>query len=71
MEYLNVRVLPENILGTVVLIECKHSISEDDLIDDAKKEQDKLSKKNILKNRNLKNMKKQLAIYLSIKNSVM
>lgn len=29
-------VLPENILGTVVLIECKHSISEDDLIDDAK-----------------------------------
>lgn len=32
----DVRVLPENILGTVVLIECKHSISEDDLIDDAK-----------------------------------
>lgn len=32
----DVFVLPENILGTVVLIECKHSISEDDLIDDAK-----------------------------------
>lgn len=32
----DVCVLPENILGTVVLIECKHSISEDDLIDDAK-----------------------------------
>lgn len=31
----DVCVLPENILGTVVLIECKHSISEDDLIDDA------------------------------------
>ena len=29
-------VLPENILGTVVLIECKHSASEDNLIDDAK-----------------------------------
>lgn len=32
----DVCVLPENILGTVLLIECKHSISEDDLIDDAK-----------------------------------
>ena len=32
----DVCVLPENILGTVVLIECKHSISENDLIDDAK-----------------------------------
>lgn len=32
----DVCILPENILGTVVLIECKHSISEDDLIDDAK-----------------------------------
>ena len=32
----DVCVLPENILGTVVLIECKHSISEDDLIGDAK-----------------------------------
>lgn len=32
----DVCVLPENILGTVVLIKCKYSISEDDLIDDAK-----------------------------------
>ena len=32
----DVCVLPEYLLGTVVLIECKHSISEDDLIDDAK-----------------------------------
>lgn len=32
----DVCVLPENILGTVVLVECKYSISEDDLIDDAK-----------------------------------
>ena len=32
----DVCVLPENILGTVVLIECKHSASEDNLIDDAK-----------------------------------
>ena len=32
----NVCVLPDSILGTVVLIECKHSISEDDLIDDAR-----------------------------------
>ena len=28
----DVCVLPDSILGTVVLIECKHSISEDDLI---------------------------------------
>ena len=32
----DVCVLPENILGTIVLIECNHSISEDNLIDDAK-----------------------------------
>ena len=32
----DVCVLPENILGTVVLIECKHSMNEDDLIGDAK-----------------------------------
>ena len=32
----DVCVLPDSILGTVVLIECKHSISEDDLIDDAR-----------------------------------
>lgn len=32
----DVCVLPENILGTIVLIECKHSISEDNLIDDTK-----------------------------------
>lgn len=32
----DVCVLPENILGTVVFIECKYSICEDDLIDDAK-----------------------------------
>ena len=29
-------VLPDNILGTIVLIECKHSASEDELIEDAK-----------------------------------
>lgn len=68
----DVCVLPENILGTVVLIECKHSISEDDLIDDAKEGARQIVEKNILKNINLKNMKKQLAMeYLSIKNSVM
>ena len=32
----DVCVLPDSILGTVVLIECKHSISEDDLKDDAR-----------------------------------
>ena len=29
-------VLPETILDTVILIECKHSASEDDLIEDGK-----------------------------------
>lgn len=67
----DVCVLPENILGTVVLIECKHSISEDDLIDDAKEGARQIVEKNILKNIDLKNMKMQLAMEcLSIKNSV-
>lgn len=68
----DVCVLPENILGTVVLIECKHSISEDDLIDDAKEGARQIVEKNVLKNIDLKNMKMQLAMEcLSIKNSVM
>lgn len=68
----DVCVLPENILGTIVLIECKHSISEDDLIDDAKEGARQIVEKNILKNIDLKNMKMQLAMEcLSIKNSVM
>lgn len=68
----DVCVLPENIFGTVVLIECKHSISEDDLIDDAKEGARQIVEKNILKNIDLKNMKMQLAMEcLSIKNSVM
>ena len=68
----DVCVLPENILGTVVLIECKHSISEDDLIDDVKEGARQIVEKNILKNIDLKNMKMQLAMEcLSIKNSVM
>ncbi|MDD6710753.1 MAG: AAA family ATPase [Sharpea porci] len=29
-------ILPDSILGTVVIIECKHSLSDDDLIEDAK-----------------------------------
>ena len=68
----DVCVLPENILGTVVLIECKHSISEDNLIDDAKEGARQIVEKNILKNIDLKNMKMQLAMeYLSIRNSAM
>ena len=54
------------------LIECKHSISEDNLIDDAKEGARQIVEKNILKNIDLKNMKMQLAMeYLSIRNSVM
>ena len=68
----DVCVLPENILGTIVLIECKHSISEDNLIDDAKEGARQIVEKNILKNIDLKNMKMQLAMeYLSIRNSAM
>lgn len=68
----DVCVLSENILGTIVLIECKHSISEDNLIDDAKEGARQIVEKNILKNIDLKNMKMQLAMeYLSIRNSVM
>lgn len=46
-----------NILGTVVLIECKHSISEDDLIDDAKEGARQIVRQKYLENINLKNMK--------------
>lgn len=50
----DVCVLPENILGTVVLIECKHSISEDDLIDDAKEDARQIVEKKYLEEHRLK-----------------
>lgn len=50
----DVCVLPENILGTVVLIECKHSISEDDLIDDAKEGARQIVEKKYLEEHRLK-----------------
>lgn len=50
----DVCVLPENILGTVVLIECKHSISEDDLIDDAKEGARQIVEKKYLKEHRFK-----------------
>lgn len=50
----DVCVLPENILGTVVLIECKHSISEDDLIDDAKEGTRQIVEKKYLEEHRLK-----------------
>lgn len=50
----DVCVLPENILGTVVLIECKHSLSEDDLIDDAKEGARQIVEKKYLEEHRLK-----------------
>ena len=50
----DVCVLPENILGTVVLIECIHSISEDDLIDDAKEGARQIVKKKYLEEHRFK-----------------
>lgn len=50
----DVCVLPENILGTVVLIECKHSISEDDLIDDAKEGARQIDEKKYLEEHRFK-----------------
>ena len=50
----DVCVLPENILGTVVLIECKHSISEDDLIDDAKEDARQIVEKKYLEEHRFK-----------------
>lgn len=50
----DVCVLPENILGTVVLIECKHSISEDDLIDDTKEGARQIVEKKYLEEHRLK-----------------
>lgn len=50
----DVCVLPENILGTVVLIECKHSISEDDLIDDAKESARQIVEKKYLEEHRFK-----------------
>ena len=50
----DVCVLPENILGTIVLIECKHSISEDDLIDDAKEGARQIVEKKYLEEHRLK-----------------
>ena len=50
----DVCILPDSILGTVVLIECKHSISEDDLKDDAREGVQQIIDKKYLKERRFK-----------------
>lgn len=67
----DVCVLPENILGTVVLIECKHSISEDDLIDDAKEGARQIVEKKYLEEHRFKKYENAIGYGMSFyKNSV-
>lgn len=61
----DVCVLPENILGTVVLIECKHSISEDDLIDDAKEGARQIVEQKYLEEHKLKKYEKAIGYGIS------
>lgn len=61
----DVCVLPENILGTVVLIECKHSISEDDLIDDAKEGARQIVEKKYLEEHRFKKYEKAIGYGIS------
>lgn len=61
----DVCVLPENILGTVVLIECKHSISEDDLIDDAKEGARQIVEKKYLEEHKFKKYEKAIGYGIS------
>lgn len=61
----DVCVLPENILGTVVLIECKHSISEDDLIDDAKEGARQIAEQKYLEEHKFKKYEKAIGYGIS------
>lgn len=61
----DVCVLPENILGTVVLIECKYSISEDDLIDDAKEGARQIVEKKYLEEHKFKKYEKAIGYGIS------
>lgn len=61
----DVCVLPENILGTIVLIECKHSISEDDLIDDAKEGARQIVEKKYLEEHKFKKYEKAIGYGIS------
>lgn len=61
----DVCVLPENILGTVVLIECKHSISEDDLIDDAKEGARQIGEQKYLEEHKFKKYEKAIGYGMS------
>ena len=61
----DVCVLPENILGTVVLIECKYSISEDDLIDDAKEGARQIVEKKYLEEHRFKKYEKAIGYGIS------
>lgn len=61
----DVCVLPENILGTVVLIECKHSISEDDLIDDAKEGARQIVEQKYLEEHKFKKFEKAIGYGIS------
>lgn len=61
----DVCVLPENILGTVVLIECKHSISEDNLIDDAKEGARQIVEQKYLEEHKFKKFEKAIGYGIS------
>lgn len=61
----DVCVLPENILGTIVLIECKHSISEDNLIDDAKEGARQIVEKKYLEEHRFKKYEKAIGYGIS------
>lgn len=61
----DVCVLPENILGTVVLIECKYSISEDDLIDDAKEGARQIVEKKYLEEHRFKKYENEVGYGIS------
>lgn len=47
-------ILPENILGTAVIIECKHSLSDDDLIEDSKRGVKQIIEKKYLEDKKFK-----------------
>ena len=49
-------VIPESIRGTLVIIECKHSLSDDDLIEDAEAGAKQITDRHYFEEKRLRNM---------------
>lgn len=64
-ERFDIQILPDNIFGTVIIIECKHSNSDDDLISDSENGAEQIIEKRYMEDPKYKKYRKCLGFGIS------